>query len=165
MVSFLAFGWALRLSFFGTLYAVSLLQMLLFDWQEKPSKDGSVRAFSAGTKGVSNRTYGKLVASGDGTLVFAYRRMLIGPEKKVVVGRANSFAVGRGVFHPTVVEPIESADKHCIAFRLLPTYRGVEEEVRAVLECASVEDLRWTKGLASFWKFGTEGDEGTPAKA
>ena len=165
VVSFLAFGWALRLSFFGTLYAVSLLQMLLFDWQEKPSKDGRVRAFSVGTKGVSKRTYGKLAASEDGMLVFAYRRMLIGPEKKVVVGRASSFAVGRGVFHPTVVEPIESANKHRIVFRLLPTHRGVEEEVRAVLECASVEDLRWTKGLASFWKFVTEGDEGAPEKA
>ncbi len=165
VVSFLAFGWALRLSFFGTLYAVSLLQMMLFDWQEKPSKDGTVRAFSAGMKGLSKRTYGKLAASQDGTLVFAYRRMLIGPEKKVTIGRASSFAVGRGVFHPTVVEPIESAGKHRIAFRLLPTYRGVEEEVRVVLDCASVEDLRWTKGLASFWKFVTEGDEGTAEKA
>jgi hypothetical protein len=165
VVSFLAFGWALRLSFFGTLYAVSLLQMLLFDWQEKPARDGSVRAFSAGVKGVSKRTYGTLSPHEDGSLVFAYRRMLIGPEKKVVIGRANSFAVGRGVFHPTVVEPIESADKYRIAFRLLPTYRGVEEEVRAVLDCASVEDLRWTKGLASFWKFVTEGDEGASEKA
>jgi len=161
IISFLAVGWALRLSFFGSLYAISLLQMLLLDWREKPTRDGGVRAFSAGVKGVSNRTYGKLSPRQDGSLVFAYRRMLVGPQRTVVIGRANNFAVGRGVFHPTVVEPIESANKHRIAFRLLPTYRGVEEEVRAALECASVEDLRWTKGLASFWKFVTEGDEAT----
>jgi len=164
VVSFLAVGWALRLSFFGTLYAISLLQMLLFDWQEKPIRDEGVRAFSARVKGVSKRTYGTLAPREDGSLVFAYRRMLVGPQKTVVIGRANNFAVGRGVFHPTVVEPIESANKHRIAFRLLPTYRGVEEEVRAALECASVEDLRWTKGLASFWKFVTEGDEATEQK-
>ena len=41
VASFLLFGWALRLSFFGTLYAISLLQMLLFDWQESPGRDGT----------------------------------------------------------------------------------------------------------------------------
>ncbi len=158
IVSFLAFGWALRLSFFGTLYAVSLLEMLLLETQETPDRVKGVRAFSAGIKNVSKRTYGKLSPREDGSLVFAYRRMLVGPEKKVVIGRANSFAVGRGAFHPTVVEPIESAKKHRIAFRLLPTYRGAEEEVRAAIDAASVEDLRWSKGLASFWKFVSEDD-------
>ena len=124
-----------------------------------------MRAFSAGVKGVSKRTYGKLSPREDGSLVFAYRRMLVGPEKSVIIGRANGFAVGRGVFHPTVVEPIESAKKHRIAFRLLPTYRGVEEEVRAVLDCSTVEDLRWSKGLASFWKFVSEDDSGEVTKA
>jgi hypothetical protein len=165
VVSFLAFGWALRLSFFGSLYATSLLVLLLFDWHEHPSKDGHVRAFSAGVKGATNRTYGKLSHADDGSLIFKCRRLLIGPQKTVVVGRAAGFAVGRGIFHPTVVEPIESAGKHRVVFRLLPTYRGAEEEVRAALTCSSVEDLRWTKGLASFWKFVTEGDEGAAEKA
>jgi hypothetical protein len=48
---------------------------------------------------------------------------------------------------------------------LLPTYRGVEEEVRACLECAQVQDMRWTKGLRSFWKFVTEDDSVAPEKA
>lgn len=165
IVSFMLFGWALRLSFFGSLFAWSLLEMLLFDIQEKPADDKAVRAFSAGVKNVKRRTYGKLAPRADGSLVFAYRRLLVGPAKTVVIGRAESFAVGRGLFHPTVVEPIESANKHRVVFRLLPTYRGVEEEVRAALDCASVQDLRWTKGLASFWKFVTEGDEGPAEKA
>jgi hypothetical protein len=165
VVSFLAFGWALRLSFFGSVYATSLLVLLLFDWRERPSSDGTVRAFSAGVKGAKNRTYGKLSHSDDGSLIFKCRRLLIGPQKTVVVGRASGFAVGRGIFHPTVVEPIESAGKHRVVFRLLPTYRGAEEEVRAALACSSVEDLRWTKGLASFWRFVTQGDEGAAEKA
>ena len=164
VVSFLAVGWSLRLSFFGALYALSLLRMLLFDWRERPGRDSQVRAFSAGIKGASKRTYGRLLKREDGSLLFVYRRMLIGPEKSLAVGRTSSFSVGRGVFHPTIIEPIESAGKHRVVFRLLPTYRGAEEEVRAVLSFASVEDLRWTKGLASFWKFVSEGDEGTPEK-
>ena len=97
--------------------------------------------------------------------MFAYRRLLVGPEKRVVVGRADSFAVGRGMFYPTVVEPIESADKHRVVFRLLPTYRGVEEEVRVCLDCIEVRDLRWSKGLRAFWKFVTEDDSSAPEKA
>ena len=97
--------------------------------------------------------------------MFAYRRLLVGPEKTVVIGRAVGFAVGRGLFNPTVVEPIGSANKNRIVFRLMPAYRGVEEEVRACLECASVENLRWSKGMRSFWKFVTEGDEAVAEKA
>ena len=40
VASFLMFGWALRLSFFGTLYAISLLQMLLFEVQERRDETG-----------------------------------------------------------------------------------------------------------------------------
>jgi len=58
-----------------------------------------------------------------------------------------------------------ASSKHRIVFRLLPTYRGSEEEIREVLHSASVVDLRWMKGLSSFWKFVTEGDEGAVEKA
>jgi hypothetical protein len=165
IVSFLLFGWALRLAFFGSLFAWSLLEMLLFEMQEKPSREEGVRAFSARVKNVKRRTYGRLSPRADGILVFSYRRLLVGPEKTVTIGRADSFAVAKGVFYPNVVEPIESADKHRVVFRLLPTYRGVEEEVRACLDCLEVHDLRWSKGLKSFWKFVTEDDSAEPEKA
>lgn len=165
IVSFMLFGWALRLAFFGSFFAWSMLEMMLLEIQEKPSRENGVRAFSAGMKNIKRRTYGKLTAGENGSLVFGYRRLLLGPEKKVTIGRADSFAVGRGLFYPTVVEPIESADKHRVVFRLLPTYRGVEEEVRMCLDCIAVRDLRWSKGLRSFWKFVTDDDSAAPEKA
>jgi hypothetical protein len=165
VVAFLLFGWALRLAFFGSMFAWSLLEMMLFEIQEKPSREDGIRAFSAGVKGVSKRTYGKLAPREDGNLTFAYRRLLVGPEKTVVIGRANSFAVARGVFYPNLVEPIESADKHRVVFRMLPTYRGVEEEIRECLDCVAVKDLRFGKGLRSFWKFVTDDDSGAADKA
>ena len=161
VTGFLLFGWALRLSFFGTLYAWSLLKMLMLDIQETPKPGEGVRAFSAGMKNVSRRTYGKLFVRDDGTLAFAYRPLLFGPEKIIPIGRARSFSIGRGIFHPTVVEPIESAGKHRVVFRLLPTYRGTEQELLVVLACGTVEDLRWSKGLQSFWKFVTGDENGT----
>jgi hypothetical protein len=165
IVSFMLFGWALRLAFFGTLFAWSLLEMLLFDIQDRPSREEGVHAFSAGLKKVKRRTYGRLSPREDGTLVFVYRRMLVGPEKTVAIGRAESFAVAKGVFYPNVVEAIESAKRHRVVFRLLPTYRGAEEEVRACLDCLEVHELRWSEGLRSFWKFVTEDDSGAVENA
>ena len=88
--------------------------------------------------------------------MFGYRRLLIGPERNVPVGKAPSFEVGQGILFPSVIEPIESAGKHKIVFRLLPTHRGAEESVRACLELAQVRDIRFTRGIRSFWKFVTE---------
>jgi hypothetical protein len=157
-MSFVLFGWALRLAVFGALFAWSLLRMLVLDAQDKPNRGDRVPAFSARVKNVKRRTYGHLSHREDGSLVFRYRRLMFGPEKTVVIGRASSFDVGRGIFFPSLIEPVESAQSHRVVFRLLPTYRGAEESVRACLDCAQVRDLRLSKGLRSFWKFVTDDD-------
>jgi len=154
--SFLIFGWALRTAVFGTVFALGLLRVLLFDAQDRPNLGDSVPAFSTSVRKVPRRTYGRLHTGQDGTLIFGYRRLLVGPEKKMLVGKASSFEVGQGIFFPSVIEPIESAGKHRVVFRLLPTHRGAEESVRACLELAQVRDIRFTKGMRSFWKFVTE---------
>jgi len=154
--SFLIFGWALRTAVFGTVFATELLEVLLFNAQSKPHPGESVPAFSTRVRKVPRRTYGRLYAGPDGTLVFGYRRLLVGPEKKVVVGKASGFEVGQGIFFPSVIEPIESAGKHRVVFRLLPTHRGAEESVRACLELAQVRDVRFTKGIRAFWTFISE---------
>ena len=128
-----------------------MLEVLLFDVQSKPKPGESVPAFSTRVRKVPRRTYGRLYVGRDGTLLFGYRRLLVGPEKKVPVGKASSFEVGQGIFFPSVIEPIESAGKHRVVFRLLPTHRGAEESVRSCLELAQVRDVRFSKGLRSFW--------------
>lgn len=154
--SFLIFGWALRTAVFGTVYAMGLLRVLLFNAQDQPNPGDSVPAFSTRMRKVPRRTYGRLHTSEDGTLMFRYRRLLVGPERKVLLGKASSFQVGQGIFSPSVIEPIESAGKHRVVFRLLPTHRGAEESVRTCLELTQVRDIRFTKGIRSFWKFASE---------
>ena len=154
--SLLLFGWALRTAVFGTVFAWGLLRVLLFEAQDKPNPGERVPAFSTRVRKVPRRTYGRLHTIEDGTLMFAYRRLLVGPEKLVPVGKASSFEVGQGILFPSVIEPIESAGKHRVVFRLLPTHRGAEESVRGCLELAQVRDIRFTKGIRSFWKFVTE---------
>jgi hypothetical protein len=157
--SFLIFSWALRTAIFGTVFAWELLRVLLFHAQHRSHTGDSVPAFSTHVTKVPRRTYGRIHAGQDGTLLFAYRRLLIGPEKKVLVGNASSFEVGQGIFFPSVIEPIESTGKHRVVFRLLPTYHGAEESVRACLELAQVRDVRLTKGMRSFWRFVTDQSE------
>ena len=159
VVSFLIFGWALRMAFFGTVFAWSLLRVLMMEVQVKPNRGDRVPTFTARVSKLPRRTFGHLSLSEDGTLLFCYRRLLVGPQNTIKVGRSESFAVGQAVFFPTVIEPIESTDKHQVTFRLLPTYRGAEENVRECLELAQVRDLRWTKGIRAFWKFVTDGGE------
>jgi hypothetical protein len=161
VVSVLLFGWALRLAFFGTVFAWSLLRALVMHEHVKPSSGEKVSAFTARVGKLPRRTYGHLRLSENGILLFRYRRLLVGPRSTIEVGQARSFAVGQGIFFPCVIEPIESTEKHHVAFRLLPTYRGSEESVRACLDLAQVSDLRLTKGLREFWKFVTDGGEST----
>ena len=154
--SFLIFGWALRTAVFGTVFALGLLRVLLFDAVDKPDPGEGVPAFSTRVRKIPRRTYGRLRTGLDGTLMFGYRRLLVGPERKVLVGKASSFEVGQGIFFPSVIEPIESAGKHKVVFHLLPTHRGAEESVRVCLGLAQVQDVRFTKGLRSFWRFVAE---------
>ena len=163
VISFLLFGWALRMAFFGIIFAWSLLRLLTMEVHVKVERGERVPAFTSRVSKLPRRTYGHLSLSGDGTLLFCYRRLLLGPRKTIKVGRSESFAVGQGVFFPTVIEPIESTDKHQVTFRLLPTYRGGEESIRICLDLAEVRDLRWTKGLRSFWKFVTDDAESSAA--
>jgi hypothetical protein len=160
-VSVLVFGWALRMAFFGIVFAWGLLRVLLMEAREKVARGDRVRAFTARAGKLPRRTYGYLSLADDGTLLFCYRRLLLGPQNTVKIGRSGSFSVAQGVFFPTVIEPIESTGKHHVTFRLLPTYRGAEESIRSCLALAQVRDLRWTKGIRAFWKFVTEDGEST----
>ena len=161
LVSILIFGWALRMAFFGVVFAWSLLRVLLMEAREKVERGDRVQAFTARAGKLPRRTYGHLSLAEDGTPLFCYRRLLVGPQSTLKVGRSGSFSVAQGIFFPSVIEPIESTSKHQVTFRLLPTYRGAEESIRACLALAQVRDLRWTKGLRSFWKFVTDDSEST----
>src|SRR5271165_2120346 len=96
--SFLIFGWALRMAFFGTVFAWSLLRVLIMEEQVKPNRGDIVQGFTARVSKLPRRTYGHLSLSDDGTLLFCYRRLLLGPQKTIKVGWSESFAVGQGVF-------------------------------------------------------------------
>jgi len=44
-------------------------------------------------------------------------------------------------------------------------YRGAEEAVRTTLNLANTRDIRWSKGMKSYWKWLTEESAETPKLA
>jgi hypothetical protein len=155
VISLRLFGWALRMSFFGTAFAWSLLRMLTLEEHVTLERGARVPAFSAWIGNLPQRTYGLLSLGVDGNLLFCYRRLLFGPQRTISVGSSETFAVGQAVLFPTIIMPNSIVERNQVRFRLLPEFRGAEESVRSCLGMSEVCDLRWTKGFREFWKFMT----------
>src|SRR5271157_5057882 len=90
--SFLIFGWALRMAVFGTIFSWELLRVLILGEQVKPNRGDRIPTFTARLGKLPRRTYGHLSLSDEGTLLFCYRRLLVGPQNIIKVGRSASFA-------------------------------------------------------------------------
>ena len=130
----LLFWLALRVLILGWVFGWDVLL-----WRKNAAPDGGVRAFTVGKiQGMPRQTLGRLSRDPNGILEFRYRRL--GLMRRVRLEDASAYFVGRGILYPSVVMGEKSQ------FRLLPRYRGSEEEVRAALGSDCVRDL----GLGKF---------------
>lgn len=165
-VSFLVARWSFRLLVFGVVSSWGILRLILLDSTTTPEKGDSVSAFSAGLKEVPKRTYGWLRREPDNTLAFRYRPWLVGATRTVNLGPAFDYDAGKGLFFPSIVKQNLKADAFSVVLRLSPPYRGAEEAVCATLGLGHVRDIRWSKGMKSYWKWLTdESAEATKAAA
>lgn len=154
LVSLALVGWAYRLLVFGARFSWDLLRVLITEWRRQPSPDKPVLAFAArGVTGVPRRTYGRLSRDSEGALVFQCRRFGVGPGRGIRLGNASEYEVGKGLLYPSLVSPNADRTKYRLMFRLLPGYMGSEGAVQASLGLAGVKDIRWSRGLLSFWQW------------
>src|SRR6516162_6457085 len=159
-------GWAYRLLIFGVRFSWDLLRLLVLEGRRQPSADKPILAFAARLTGVPRRTYGKLSRDSEGALVFHCRRFGVGPGRGLRLGNAAEYEVGKGLFYPSIVSPKAGSNKYQLIFRLLPGYVGSEGGVQACLGLGGVRDIRWSKGLLSFWRWLAEdSEEATPSPA
>jgi hypothetical protein len=159
-VSVALVGWAFRLLVFGVRFSWDLLRVLVMKWRRQPSPDKPILAFAArGVGGVRRRTYGKLSRDSEGALIFHCRRFGVGPGRGLRLGNATEYEVGKGLFYPGIVSPNAEGTKHQLMFRLLPGYVGSESAVQACLGLAGVRDIRWSRGMLSFWRWLAQGSE------
>jgi hypothetical protein len=153
LISFALAGWAYRLLVFGFRFSWDMLRVLLMGWRRKPSADKPILAFAARLAGVPRRTFGKLSRDSEGTLVFRCRRFGVGLGHELRLGNAAEYEVGKGLLYPSVVSPNADHTKYKVVFRLLPGYMGTEGTVQTCLGLAGVRDIRWSRGLLSFWQW------------
>jgi hypothetical protein len=153
-------GWAYRLLVFGVRFSWDLLRVLLTQWRRVPSPDKPILAFAArGMARIPRRTYGKLSRDSEGALVFQCRRFGVGPGRGLRLGNASEYEVGKGLLYPSLVSLNADRTKYRLMFRLLPRYVGSEGAVQACLGLAGVRDIRWSRGLLSFWQWVTGDSE------
>ena len=82
------------------------------------------------------------------------------------MGNTSEYEVGKGLFYPSIVSPNADRTRYRLMFRLLPGYVGSEGAVQACLGLAGVRDIRWSRGLLSFWQWLARGsDEAAPARS
>jgi hypothetical protein len=126
----LLFWMALRVLILGTVFAWDVL------FSRKAVPTSEVLAFTVGKiRGMPRQTLGRLTRDANGILEFRYRRMGFGPSRRVRLEDASAYEVGRGILYPCVT--LQGG----VQFRVLPRYRGSEEQVRAALGMAVVRDL------------------------
>jgi hypothetical protein len=124
------------------------------------SPDKPIFAFAARRMAsIPRRTYGKLSRDSEGALVFQCRRFGVGPGRGLRLGSASEYEVGKGLLYPSLVSPNADRTKYRLMFRLLPGYVGSEGAVQAALGLAGVRDIRWSRGLLSFWQWVTGDSE------
>ena len=145
-------GWSGRM----TVYGVVMIGDLLGNRTASLDESGlsPVAAFAAGKmENIPRRSFGRLACEGE-FLVFRTRPWLVLPVRRAVYPTAaRELAAARGVWGPSVVEPMEG-DAFRTLFDLPPRYRGHEEAVADALGLSRrVMDLRVRARMTSAWRW------------
>jgi hypothetical protein len=119
-------GWSLRLSVFGTVFALDLLRFS----REQPVKK-SLLAFSSSALPLPRRTLGHLISTNDG-LAFVYRPWLIGPTCVATISGTERI-LRYGVFYSHIAQ-LDNRRRLPILI-LPPRYRGSEVAIALFAGC------------------------------
>jgi hypothetical protein len=123
----LLFWLALRVLVLGWMFGLDLL------FWRKQAPVNHIRAFTAGKiQGMPRQTLGQLTRDPNGILEFRYRRLIFGPTRRIRLEDTSAYDISRGILYPTLLL------KESTQFRLLPRYRGSEEDIQAVLGLSSI---------------------------
>jgi hypothetical protein len=138
VVASLVAPWAFRFSFFGTVFAFDTLASRLLG-RKAETNFSRPKCFTARTfRVLPARTYGRVMRSATGELVFRYRPWMILPTRTVPL--PTDVALAKGILCPVLLHRIAPDDcRTRDTLLLLPRYCAVEAKVAAEL---GIEDLR-----------------------
>jgi hypothetical protein len=162
----LLFGWAFRLMVFGAAFSSDLLRTIVFGSYCAPQPGDTIAGFTARRiQGLPKRSYGRVSRSESGAIEFRHRAWLLGRERAITLDPSKGYEIGRGLFHPTLVETTDRSTSHRTMVRLLPRYRKSEEALARMLGVKGVRDVRFGSGLRAFWRWLTDDSTDAPQTA
>jgi hypothetical protein len=144
-------GWAFRLAVFGHVFAWDLLtfrhRRFTPDARENWAFAGS------GLASVAIRTYGRVVRSESGGLVFKHRPFLVLGERSTTVP-AGRHEIGRGLIHPELLR-IDGDTSTCV-LNFPPRFKGGEVALASACDAAGIREvglraaITWIKSALGF---------------
>lgn len=135
---------AFRLMVFGTLFA---LDTIFASRARRRATPTEAHAFAGASSGVPVRTYGRLIRSEDGRLLFRYRPWLIFPQRTAFLPEGGTIAVARGVFYPSLLYRQAASEGFSKVILFLPRYRTYEEVIAEHLQATDIHDSTLSKGF------------------
>lgn len=154
VVAALVAGWSFRLLVFGSVYVWDFVTRRKHRFKPEPNANWMFTGRKIGRTPI--RTYGRLVRTDDGKLLFDYRPWLVGKKCSVELPK-GTYAVGSGLFYSEVL--LVEGDSEKIMMLLPPRYRGHEEEVvkaYGFLEVRATGLRRVWLWIKSLFGFGTK---------
>ncbi len=150
LISYLIAGWSFRLSHFGMLFVWEFITRSKNRF--RPEAKANKMFLSTKMQKVPARTYGRLVRTETGEIVFNFRPWLVLTQRTIILP-AGQYETGRGIFYSEILR-IEGGVAKTIIL-LPPRYVGHEEEIAKIYNFAGTRDVglraawAWFKGLFS----------------
>ena len=161
-VALLLFSWSVRLMIVGFVFSWDLIQLMIFRRHAKPQEVRDIVGFTAAKiHGIPRQAFSRITRDPNGILEVRYRRLDLGPIRRVRLENAAEYEIGRGILYPSIILPDRTGYR--LQFRLPPRYIGREEQVQTQLGMTAVRDIRLRKGLRAFWRW-VEGNTAAPAR-
>lgn len=153
VISYFIAGWSFRLSHFGLVFVWEFFSGGRYRFTPDPKANHLFLARKI--ERVPTRTYGTLLRSEQGQLVFKYHPWLVLPQRTLVLP-AGDYEAGRGLFYSEILRVDGNSAKAMLL--LPPHYRGHEEEIARIYQLAGTRDVgfraawAWFRGLFSSQK-------------
>ncbi|MDX2111492.1 MAG: hypothetical protein SFY80_14775 [Verrucomicrobiota bacterium] len=151
VVAYLLWGWAFRLSVFGTVFVWDYLSF--GRTRCKPTNPTGMIFTARKIQDVPIRSSGRLTKNADGTLTFTYRPLLVMRPRTLTLPKGN-YAIGKGLLFSTILEddPTTPELDFRNIFTLPPRYLSHEAALAACLGLG-VEDVGLRKRAKSVVRF------------
>jgi hypothetical protein len=159
VIAYFVAGWSFRMMVFGSVFTWDFVTRRRKRF--KPAANANWMFIARKIEKTPIRTFGKLVKTQTGKLVFEYRPLLV-LAKRAVPLPEGKYAVGRGLFYPDIM--LVEGQKAKAVLAMPPRYKQHEDEIAGIYGIPDVRDTGLLKGIRAIWRWFTRNLFGAESK-